>query len=164
MERVTDTNKAEGVRSIHDTMLAKQHLCHGVHEHRQQSHRLDLIEELPVALRPVRMGEGVLVIALDSLKLILSAADPKDPGEAHKVSQSVRVVTWHVDIDVGDLVIESSAIALDEEFDNAFAARGGPKDAERTLPQPGNDLWRQGVFRTAQHSLQEAHPGIEGIS
>ena len=127
MERVTDTNKAEGVRSIHDTMLAKQHLCHGVHEHRQQSHRLDLIEELSVALRPVRMGEGVLVVALDSLKLLLSAAGPMDPGKAHKVSQSVRVVTWHVDVDVGDLVVESRAIALDKEFDNAFAARGGPK-------------------------------------
>ena len=60
-------------------MLAKQHLCHGVHEHRQQSHRLDLIEELSVALRPVRMGEGVLVVALDSLKLLLVLLAPWTP-------------------------------------------------------------------------------------
>ena len=82
MERVTDTNKAKGVRAINNAMPSKHHLRHGVHKHRQQSHRLDRIEQLPVALRPVRMRERVPVVALNSLKLLWIVADPMDPGEA----------------------------------------------------------------------------------
>ena len=77
-----------------------------------------------------------------------------DPGKAHKVSQSVRVVTWHVDVDVGDLVVESRAIALDKEFDNAFAARWGK------TPPPA---WRRSLAPTRTAQLQQAHPGVEGI-
>jgi len=58
----------------------------------------------------------------------------------------------------------SRAIALNEEFNDALAIRGGPKNAEGPLSQPGDGLRCLGVFRTAQHSLQEAYPGVEGIS
>ena len=77
------------------------------------------------------MREGVLVVALDSLKLLWIAANPMDPGEPTRAARAFGS-SRHVDVDVGDLVVVSRAIALDKEFYNASPLGVGPYPG--TLP------------------------------